>query len=39
MKSNTALKCRSLKNVLDTLDVLSPGTALGDYKKNVSKRP
>ena len=33
MKTNTALKHRSLKNVLDTLDALSPVTVLGNYKK------
>ena len=38
MKTNTALKCRSLKNVLDTLDILSPVTVLGDYKKERIKK-
>ena len=38
MKTNTALKRRSLKNVLDILDVLSPVTVLGDYKKERIKK-
>ena len=38
MKTNIALKHRSLKNVLDTLDVLSSVTVLGDYKKERIKK-